>query len=83
MIEIYIYRLLTCQIDISHEQDCKDLGFDAVELNADFMQLDEENLLRLIRVVKNSGMKAKPEIGLGFQGGENAELSSSGNSLFH
>ncbi|KAG0601765.1 hypothetical protein M758_11G138000 [Ceratodon purpureus] len=59
-------------------QDCKDLGFDTVELNAGFMGLDEENLLRLIRMVRNSGMKCKPEIGLGFQGGENAELAQSG-----
>lgn len=32
-------------------------------------------------MVRNLGMKAKPEIGLGFQGGENAELASSGNSF--
>ena len=70
-------------IDISYEQDCKDLGFDTVELNAGFMGLDEENLLRLIRMVRNSGMKCKPEIGLGFQGGENAELAQSGSSLSH
>ena len=66
-----------------YEQDCKDLGFDTVELNADFIGVNEANLLRLIRMVRNSGMKAKPEIGLDFPGGENAERASSGNSLSH
>lgn len=59
-------------------QDCKELGFDSIELNASFIELNEDNLLRLIRLVKNSGMRPKPELGLSFFGGENAELASSG-----
>lgn len=63
------------------DQDCKELGFDSIELNASFIELNEDNLLRLIRLVKNSGMRPKPELGLSFFGGENAELASSGNSF--
>uniref|UniRef100_A0A7I4BGW6 Phosphosulfolactate synthase n=1 Tax=Physcomitrium patens TaxID=3218 RepID=A0A7I4BGW6_PHYPA len=59
-------------------KDCKDLGFDTVEINADFIGLNEDNLLRLIRMVKKSGMRAKPELGLHFHGGENAELGFMG-----
>lgn len=60
------------------QTDCKELGFDSIELNASFIELNEDNLLRLIRLVKNSGMRPKPELGLSFFGGENAELASSG-----
>lgn len=55
-------------IDGLHLQDCKDLGFDTVELNTDFINLPEDDLLQLIRVVKNAGLKAKPELGLHFDG---------------
>ncbi|KAG6548067.1 hypothetical protein Mapa_010501 [Marchantia paleacea] len=43
-------------------QECKDLGFDIVELGTDFLDLQEADLLRLIRLVKNAGLRAKPEL---------------------
>jgi hypothetical protein len=56
MTGMYTDHVLTfLHIFISYEQDIKDLGFDTVELNADYMGLNEENLLRLIRMVRNSG----------------------------
>lgn len=43
-------------------QDCKDIGFDILELNTDFLSFQEEDLLRLIRLVKSEGLKAKPQL---------------------
>lgn len=43
-------------------KECKDLGFDIVELSNEFLNLREEDLMRLIRLVKNAGLKAKPEM---------------------
>jgi phosphosulfolactate synthase (CoM biosynthesis protein A) len=45
-------------------QDCKDVGFDILELNIDTLSFQEEELLRLIRLVKSEGLKAKPQLAL-------------------
>jgi phosphosulfolactate synthase (CoM biosynthesis protein A) len=45
-------------------QECKELGFDAIELSTDFIHLPEEDLLRLIRSIKSAGLKARPELGI-------------------
>ncbi|CAK9217388.1 unnamed protein product [Sphagnum troendelagicum] len=45
-------------------QECKELGFDAIELNTDFIHLPEEDLLHLIRSIKSAGLKAGPELGI-------------------
>jgi phosphosulfolactate synthase (CoM biosynthesis protein A) len=45
-------------------QECKDLGFDAIEVNTDLICLQEEDLLRLIRTIKSAGLKARPELGI-------------------
>ncbi|KAH9575678.1 hypothetical protein CY35_01G123300 [Sphagnum magellanicum] len=45
-------------------QECKDLGFDAIEVNTDLIRLQEEDLLRLIRTIKSAGLKARPELGI-------------------
>ncbi|KAH9570797.1 hypothetical protein CY35_02G060200 [Sphagnum magellanicum] len=37
-------------------QECKELGFDAIELNTDFIHLPEEDLLRLIRSIKSAAI---------------------------
>ncbi|CAM6081930.1 unnamed protein product [Calypogeia fissa] len=42
--------------------ECKDLGFDVVELSNEFLKFREDDLMRLIRTVRNAGLKAKPEI---------------------
>lgn len=39
------YVLTFLHVFISYEEDIKDRGFDTVELNADYMGLNEENLL--------------------------------------
>ncbi|CAK9858434.1 unnamed protein product [Sphagnum jensenii] len=45
-------------------QECKDLGFDAIEVNTDLIGLQEEDLLHLIRTIKSAGLKARPELGI-------------------
>lgn len=48
---------------------CKDSGFDIVEISSGFITLPTDDWLRLIEYVQNKGLKAKPEIGLQFGAG--------------
>lgn len=41
-------------------QECKELGFDAIEIDAGSLGLPEEVLLRYVRLVKSGGLRAKP-----------------------
>lgn len=50
-------------------QECRELGFDIVELSAGFISLATEDWLRLIEDVQKAGLKAKPEIGIQFGAG--------------
>lgn len=43
-------------------QECKDVGFDTLELNTDFLNFQEDDLLRLIRLIKSEGLKVKPQL---------------------
>jgi len=53
---------------------CKDYGFDIIELSAGFITLPTDDWLRLIEKVQDSGLKAKPEIGIQFgAGGDTAK----------
>ncbi|KAL8192536.1 hypothetical protein R6Q57_027721 [Mikania cordata] len=47
-------------------QECKQLGFDTVELNTGSLELPEETLLRYIRLIKSHGLKAKPQFAVKF-----------------
>lgn len=65
----------------SYIETCKDYGFDIIELSAGFITLPTDDWLRLIEKVQNTGLKAKPEIGIQFgAGGDTAkgELESEG-----
>ncbi len=44
--------------------ECKDLGFDVVEISSGFIRIDLEDKLAMVRKVKKMGMKPKPEISL-------------------
>lgn len=62
-------------------QECKDLGFDIIELSTGFISIPEQDLLHLIKTVKGAGLKAKPELGIQFGAGgdtSEAELASEG-----
>jgi len=51
---------------------CKLLGFDIIEISAGFIVLPTDDWLRLIEVVQESGLKAKPEVGIQFGAGGNS-----------
>jgi phosphosulfolactate synthase (CoM biosynthesis protein A) len=52
------------------------LGFDIVEISAGFVSLPTDDWLRLIDLVRKSGMKAKPEVGIQFGAGARRLLRS-------
>jgi len=61
--------------------ECKKLGFDIVEISAGFLSIPTDDWLRLIEVVRKSGLKAKPEVGIQFGAGgatAAAELQAEG-----
>ncbi len=61
--------------------ECRDLGFDIVEISTGFITVPTDDVLRLIEKVQQAGMKAKPEVGIQFGAGgasAAAELESDG-----
>lgn len=52
--------------------ECKDYGFDIIEISAGFITLPTEDWLRLIEAVQKAGLKAKPEVGIQFGAGGGA-----------
>jgi phosphosulfolactate synthase (CoM biosynthesis protein A) len=53
----------------------KDLGFDVVELSTGFISIPQEDLIELVRAVKDMGLKAKPELGIQFGAGGDTSTS--------
>ncbi len=63
--------------------DCKELGFDILEISAGFITIPTDAILRLIDKVQKAGLKAKPEVGIQFGAGGATtpeELESEGTS---
>src|SRR5881296_409538 len=61
--------------------ECKKLGFDIIEISAGFVSIPTDDWLRLIELVRKSGLKAKPEVGIQFGAGgatAAAELKAEG-----
>jgi phosphosulfolactate synthase (CoM biosynthesis protein A) len=54
---------------VKYVEECERLGFDIIELSAGFISLSNEDWLRMIEVVQEHGLKAKPEIGIQFGAG--------------
>ena len=50
-------------------QECRNLGFDIVEISSGFITLPTDDWLRLVDRVQKAGMKAKPEVGIQFGAG--------------
>lgn len=50
-------------------EECREIGFDIVELSTGFISLSSEDWLRMVEVVQEAGLKAKPEIGIQFGAG--------------
>jgi phosphosulfolactate synthase (CoM biosynthesis protein A) len=50
-------------------RECRELGFDIVEISSGFVTLPVDDLLRLTKAVLESGLKPKPEVGIQFGAG--------------
>src|SRR5438477_9841100 len=79
----FIEFLLTQGVDAvkSYVRECKELGFDIIEVSAGFITLPTDDWLRLVELVQKSGLKAKPEVGIQFGAGgatAAAELKAEG-----
>src|SRR5262249_15411379 len=61
--------------------ECRDSGFDIIEISSGFITMPEDDWLGLIERVQKAGLKAKPEVGIQFGAGgatSAAELESVG-----
>ncbi len=61
--------------------ECRDLGFDIMEVSSGFITVPPDDLLRLVEEVQKVGLKAKPEVGIQFGAGgasATAELEAEG-----
>jgi phosphosulfolactate synthase (CoM biosynthesis protein A) len=79
----FIERVLTQGADAvrKYVAECKKLGFDIIEISAGFVSIPTDDWLRLIELVRKSGLKAKPEVGIQFGAGgatAAAELKAEG-----
>jgi phosphosulfolactate synthase (CoM biosynthesis protein A) len=62
-------------------RECKELGFDIIEVSSGFITLPADDWLRLVEEVQKAGLKAKPEVGIQFGAGgatATAELEAEG-----
>ena len=50
-------------------QECKEIGFDIIEISSGFITIPTEDWLRLVEKVQKAGLKAKPEVGIQFGAG--------------
>src|SRR5437879_2148505 len=67
----FIERVLTQGPDaVNHYiRECRDLGFDIIEISSGFITLPADDWLRLVERVQKIGLKAKPEVGIQFGAG--------------
>lgn len=50
-------------------KECRNIGFDIVEISAGFITIPTDDWLRLVEKVQKAGLKAKPEVGIQFGAG--------------
>jgi phosphosulfolactate synthase (CoM biosynthesis protein A) len=50
-------------------RECKDVGFDIIEISSGFITIPPDDWLRLVEKVQKAGLKAKPEVGIQFGAG--------------
>jgi len=50
-------------------KECKNIGFDIIEVSSGFITLPTDDWLRLVDRVQKAGLKAKPEVGIQFGAG--------------
>lgn len=64
--------------------ECQRLGFDIIEISAGFISISTDDWLRLIELVRKSGLTAKPEVGIQFGAGGStaaAELQAEAHAI--
>lgn len=62
-------------------KECKEVGFDIIEISSGFITLPVDDWVRLVELVKKAGLKPKPEVGIQFGSGgatSIAELEAEG-----
>ncbi len=79
----FIERVLTHGSEaVDHYiRECKELGFDIIEISSGFITIPTDDWLRLVEKVQKAGLKAKPEVGIQFGAGGAtavAELAAEG-----
>ena len=79
----FIERVLTFGPGVVDQyiHECKEVGFDIIEISSGFISIPTDDWLRLIEKVQKVGLKAKPEVGIQFGAGgatTEAELESEG-----
>ena len=50
-------------------QECRNVGFDILEISSGFITIPTDDWLRLVERVQKTGLKAKPEVGIQFGAG--------------
>ncbi|QAA81075.1 phosphosulfolactate synthase [Aequorivita sp. H23M31] len=56
-------------------QECKELGFDIIEISTGLISIPTDDWLRVIEEVQKAGLKAKPEIGVQFGAGGDGTIA--------
>lgn len=62
-------------------KECKEIGFDIIEISSGFITIPTDDLLRIVEKVRKAGLKPKPEVGIQFGAGgasAAAELAAEG-----
>lgn len=62
-------------------EECKEIGFDIIEVSSGFITVPTDDWLRLVEKVQKAGLKAKPEVGIQFGAGgatTESELAAEG-----
>jgi phosphosulfolactate synthase (CoM biosynthesis protein A) len=67
----FIERVLTYGGDAvdRYIAECKELGFDIIEISSGFITISTDDWLRLVEKVQKAGLRAKPEVGIQFGAG--------------
>jgi phosphosulfolactate synthase (CoM biosynthesis protein A) len=79
----FIERVLTFGATAVEQyiRECKELGFDIIEISTGFITIPTDDWLRLVEKVQKAGLKAKPEVGIQFGAGgatSESELAAEG-----
>lgn len=67
----FIEHVLTAGSDAvnAYIRECKNIGFDIIEVSSGFITLPADDWLRVVEKVQKEGMRAKPEVGIQFGAG--------------